>query len=232
MLYLIYRIFFLYMKINVEKLGVSLFCGLIFTGSIAVANSWESKNITLEAENWKTEIAKWNTLNEEWSEKRDNYYNKKFKNFSRTRGEYCDEKGCFEEGLFAVEYKNTNKQFKISSMGNFEISIGNLAFNQSNGGQSLEFRNIATHEKWESSNFGQNLEYQDALGNTWGNSNYGQSIEFIGIHGEYWESSNFGQSLEFKDKNGNTWESSNFGQSVENNGQNVDFDIQDNLFNY
>lgn len=214
-----------------RKLGVVVFSGLIFTGSVAFANSWKSENIQIEADNWKYEIEKWDALHEAWYEKRDDYYDKKFEDFRRTKGEYCDDKGCFEEGLFDVTYKSVDKDFKISSIGNFKVKIQNIQFKNSNGGQSLEFVNSKTNEKWESSNFGQRLNYKDSFGNEWENSNFGQSIEFNGVSGEKWESSNFGQSLEFTDKNGNTWESSNFGQSVKNNGKSVEFDIQDDLFN-
>ena len=226
----------MYMKYKKSKKhknwGILLFSGLMFTSSLAFANSWESKNIKKEADNWKIEIKKWKTLHEEWSQKRKKYYNKKFDdNFERTDGKYCDDRGCFEESLFAVSYKSSGKNFEISSHGSFEMNIGNVHSESSNGGQSLEFVNNTTNEEWNSSNFGQSLEYKDAFGNTWESSNRGQSVEFNGISGEHWESSNFGQSLEFRDKNGNTWESSNFGQSVENNGEDVDFDIQEDLFN-
>ena len=220
------------MKTSIKQLGISFFSGLILTGSFAVANSLESENIKVEAENWKKEIEKWDALHENWSEKRENYYEENFQNFSRRHGKYCDGSGCFEEGIFALEYKNANKEFRITSIGNNTITIGNIIFSQFNGGQSLEVKNIKTNEQWESVNFGQRLEYKNELGSIWENNNYGQSIRFNGASGEQWESFNFGQSLNFTDKNGNTWSSSNFGQSVQNNNESVDFDIQDELFNY
>ncbi len=220
---------------KIKKIGILVLLGVITTGGFALANnnSWKSQNIEKEAKAWESEIEKWDALHEKWYEKRENFYDKNFEdNFDRTRGKYCDEKGCFEEGIFKVEYKSPYKSFEISSMGSFEININDKSFKQRNGGQSLEFVNIKTNEKWESKNNGQSLEYFDEFGSTWESRNMGQSIEFNGSDGSFWKSSNHGQSLKFKDANGKTWESRNFGQSVENNGENVDFDIQNDLFNY
>ncbi len=214
-----------------KKIMSFVVAGISLTGTLAFANSWKSENIQVEAENWKGEIEKWDTMNEQWFEKRDKYYDDNFKDFRRTKGEYCDGQGCFEESLFGVEYKSDTKSFKIKD-GRFEVKLKDIDFSNSNGGQSFKFSNSATKEQWKSSNFGQSLEYTDTIGNEWESRNYGQSIEFNGVSGEKWKSSNFGQRLEFTDKNGKTWESSNFGQSVKNNGESVEFDIQDDLFNY
>lgn len=215
-----------------QKLFGVLSAGFIMTGTVVFANAWKSENIQKEAEVWETEIEKWDTLHEQWYAKRENYYDRYFESFSRTRGEFCDNSGCFKEGLFDISYTSAEKTFEISSLGNFEMKQNGFIFENSNRGQVLELQSLNTKEAWESSNFGQVLRYRDENGNEWENSNYGQSIEFSGMDGSAWESSNFGQSLEFTDKNGQTWESSNFGQSVKNNGSRVDFDMQKDLFNY
>ncbi len=204
--------------------------GIFSIGSLTFGESWKSEKSKAESDRWKTEIQNWDAMHEAWYAKRKEYYEKTFGDrFDRTDGKYCDTKGCFEEGIFDISYKGEKKQFHISAH-NFDFQKGTISWKQENGGQVLEYNNVTTQEKWESSNYGQSLGYRDEEGNTWESSNYGQFIAFHGVSGEEWTSSNYGQSLQFKDKNGKTWESSNFGQSVQKNGEEEEFDMQEDLF--
>jgi len=223
---------------KIQKRLVLLFAIFFTSGVVFANNSFEGASVKIEAQQWMDEIKKWDVLHKNWYENRKKIYDELFgEKFTRTDGEYCDDIGCFEEGIFDVAYKSGKKSFEFSSMGDFELSFNNLKLQQLNSGQDLKFENLDNGENWSSSNFGQVLNYKDQFGNVWESSNIGQFIKYNGIDGSTWESNNYGQSLVFKNGKGKAWESNNMSENQTLNNdtvdtESVDFDVQDDLFNF
>ncbi len=187
---------------------VFLFGGSFFAlAEEPAVTGWEEERNIAESNDWEKAIADWDIFLKEWNSKRD---------VCAPSGvedrEYCNEKGCWKDSLFTLEFKGkSGDEWILDKNGSDgEIKRADYTWKNTNGGQVLSYIGQDGTE-WKSGNYGQGLDYKDNLGNKWNKENGGQVISFTGANGDAWKSDNNGQTLNYKE-NGTEWKSDNNGQ--------------------
>lgn len=210
------------MRKKISKIHIRAFLGLTFcvfaccTAFVVQAQQYAGNQAKTKQENvsWTKAIENWDSTVKTWHQKREGAH-ATCADCEDSR-EYCNEKGCWSEGVFDLSFtgKNTSESWdlnKDSSTGDMTGMQGH-AWECINAGQVLIYKGSG-QEVWESINSGQGIEYKNERGDHWKTINTGQGITFKGVNGDSWDSVNDGQSMDYKDKDGVEWNAINSGQS-------------------